>query len=1302
MATDLDIDDLTYLVTHVFCPLRLPSEDDHSIPNDLALSEAVFSSASAYAEHVCDARKPEWKHILKMLQNLSATVDVAELSDQQVESQLGSMDIGDANVYLIRAQNAAVVFRKKENHVLFEAFEVSPTTEAVMGAQGKLVCSYPGPAIKIPDDVFEDDAFLSELVNFLVHMNDDRITDALPVTYKAGSQVEETRDTVDPRYVTELLTGILRGIGHPADIVRISKRIGDDVVYTNALLPWRRSSLWLVIRVALQTTLEQPEALGRQTYKAFMIFFMHELAQKAIEGDMSSELLHFMSTKISRRLMKLASSAPDWLSCTALKTCTDIREILETRWKLVQKAQSMSPLWAPDELDYSRDTQLEPSVRCVPWSLRNPSIVPEAALDDFLSSDGEFFEDAYLAEPYVTLYDVEQAVGQGIDDWLETLAEKYSSKARKAYKNNPEDLGRADPYASGLLARSTFGNFGNASSPQVESLDRLRRAYEYICDRHRDSQARGGWSVFSNPVNDNNFAVRYYKTSDRLKTLNSRIENDARRAREEKLEELRRKNKEHAELGRKIAAQDHSDYYYRGRHSWRRCHKCQLETKRRDMTIDLHEWPLPALQISAARVVFELGCPVSFNMWRSATFHLLVDLCSSPQPEEPYILLDNYSALLPYHEKHPRSRVTLASDTKPFIISHHKSTSIPTTRKHVCVNNGLDFYGFDESASIRASAAFKEADNSNLCAYQLPLGAYRNLQKYLKSTSHTSNEVISTCFLPKLPDKLDHLSQLGEWSWHRDLSDPLFCDAMLGELESLVLGVEANWLEGLTMSMVSFLISRLLTSNQSSAVKTKAHKLLRKVREKTFSWVQELSVKVQDVEDEDIRGRLRDIAAICRGTFDVDPEHMREQLSSPRDVEILVSCAIFIHDSTPAVLTGIPKESRLLHERDRRLSMALEEILTDRIWGSNEGINLAVSSVWPAYQPGSQWRQLEHPNSRWFSCQSAVTDVQQSQEVHFNLLDGTLLVEGKPLGKLPREITGHYVYKLIFESRILDVIPGNIPGMEYTTRCQISGWQVHFALKDDELQIMAEKGGRLFELIPQRKLEGDLPTPLVDGHAHWLNLSDWTIEVRPLGKRWEHRQENWQIYLAPGSYSMRRGSAMLVDIGSQTWTMLSNILSPLERRDNIFVMFSPYQSVQGISAPRLVVELPRYGLSFFVDNDGDLQSFNMRDMVCDKNQSTGTMFGLVNQLVFRPKVQVPEELNQRCVLIPDGDVSFKRHGHHVRIEIDTHSPALRRVTYHTYKVNTELGCLEGNVNLTNQLYRAYLHAVTSSGCSTIP
>ncbi|KAF8833553.1 hypothetical protein BDN67DRAFT_711968, partial [Paxillus ammoniavirescens] len=168
MSTDPEIDDLTYLVTHVLCPLRLPVGEDHSVSNDLGLSQAILSSARAYEKHVGDEHGSEWNRILAMLSNLTATLQVHALRGEEVESQLKAMDVGDVNVYLIRAQNAAVVFRKQQDRMLFEAFEVSPKAEAVMGARGKLVCSYPGPAIEIPDEIFEDEVFRSELVNFLV------------------------------------------------------------------------------------------------------------------------------------------------------------------------------------------------------------------------------------------------------------------------------------------------------------------------------------------------------------------------------------------------------------------------------------------------------------------------------------------------------------------------------------------------------------------------------------------------------------------------------------------------------------------------------------------------------------------------------------------------------------------------------------------------------------------------------------------------------------------------------------------------------------------------------------------------------------------------------------------------------------------------------------------------------------------------------------------------------------------------------------------------------------------------------
>ena len=241
------------------------------------------------------------------------------------------------------------------------------------------------------------------------------------------------------------------------------------------------------------------------------------------------------------------------------------------------------------------------------------------------------------------------------------------------------------------------------------------------------------------------------------------------------------------------------------------------------------------------------------------------------------------------------------------------------------------------------------------------------------------------------------------------------------------------------------------------------------------------------------------------------------------------------------------------------------------------------------------------------------------------------------------------------------------------------------------------------ELVPHEKLEGDLPQVLIEGHAHWLNLSKSVLEIRSLDKLWEGSSENWSVSCTHGGYRMRKGRRVLVDIRSPTWTMVSSLMKPLDSPQNLIITISPVDADQPQSPLRLSVNLPRYGLSFYVDEDGDLRSRNIRGMVYDENQSIGTMFGLVNQLVLRPKSRAaqPGGLVPRCVLIPEGDISFRKNGHHVHVEIDIRGPTSQRITHQTYKVDNELGCLTGNVSLTNKLYCAYLHALTS-GCGTDP
>ena len=277
---------------------------------------------------------------------------------------------------------------------------------------------------------------------------------------------------------------------------------------------------------------------------------------------------------------------------------------------------------------------------------------------------------------------------------------------------------------------------------------------------------------------------------------------------------------------------------------------------------------------------------------------------------------------------------------------------------------------------------------------------------------------------------------------------------------------------------------------------------------------------------------------------------------------------------------------------------------------------------------------------------------------------------------------------------------------------------MHFSLREDRLVVRTQgnQGNEILELVPSSKLRGDLPMALVDGHVHWLNLSAKTIEIRPLEQLWEQSSEHWRIECASGQYRMYKGCEAFVDIRSPTWEMVSKCFECLISVDETLTSWddeysrrqsrtplittSPIDSVQSLAMQRLSVTLPRYGLSFFVNEREELESYDFKNMVYDEDQCVGALFGLENLLVLRPKTHiagtlVPEALIPRRVLIPNG---FPRSdgNHQVRINVDTRRFVRPNTPlYHTYDVDTEMGCFIGNGTVTSTQFLAYLHATTS-------
>jgi hypothetical protein len=230
-----------------------------------------------------------------------------------------------------------------------------------------------------------------------------------------------------------------------------------------------------------------------------------------------------------------------------------------------------------------------------------------------------------------------------------------------------------------------------------------------------------------------------------------------------------------------------------------------------------------------------------------------------------------------------------------------------------------------------------------------------------------------------------------------------------------------------------------LASTADPDVALQACALLREARAVTYRWIGEVSGKLDSTEDETSRARIRRrlcmLAATCFSTFDVCPEHIPATFSSEEDFSVAVQCAVIVHDNASSDISpqGYDNSflsefdaddgqrvygSRMLH-RHYRLLHKLEPIFScsfppesgraELLHGG--AYDVALSRLWVGYRRAdtSSWQALPKPNSQWISC---VT--QGRRQVHYDLLTGELLIDGKRLGGLVQKIVEHPTYTSVF------------------------------------------------------------------------------------------------------------------------------------------------------------------------------------------------------------------------------------------------------------------------------------------------
>ncbi|ODM22447.1 hypothetical protein SI65_00035 [Aspergillus cristatus] len=192
--------------------------------------------------------------------------------------------------------------------------------------------------------------------------------------------------------------------------------------------------------------------------------------------------------------------------------------------------------------------------------------------------------------------------------------------------------------------------------------------------------------------------------------------------------------------------------------------------------------------------------------------------------------------------------------------------------------------------------------------------------------------------------------------------------------------------------------------------------------------------------------------------------------------------------------------------RDLALAVSFKDELRQPVETCTQSIAAAITNVWPeAAGSYGQWSFLSS-EIWWLTFETRETTYMPRQRVHFHLLEGCLLIDYQPIGRLPRDMQESPIVQELFQNQVLSAYPSAMPGMTYAITHLREGHQVHAERIDGEVVVRARIHQVLLEFVERSvfrgPVEADLSGTLIDDYVHWLNLDNGHLEFRKRLRKW--------------------------------------------------------------------------------------------------------------------------------------------------------------------------------------------------------
>ena len=1264
---------------------------------------------------------------------------------------------------------------------------MSPRSADVVGCKGGLRRPFPAYAVAVARNVATESTFCRELFTMLEKLDTEVVQEMMPKSRKAGREWSEFRDTCHPGLISELVMASVAAVGEPTQTLQLQKRIRDDVIWGNSLLPWRRSTLWLMLRVAIHTTLLRSMDLAQAhaEFKNFTAYFLINLLKLTADLGTPLDICKALQVKIARRLVKLGTSVRPFVLEAATLSMNDATEQQGTVWQEIQQKDAQQGAHV-DVTTLEQDTSLTlvNSRAALDLALCETKQVPQSAASiptssycEWLTYDSDELpcvNEAIVSssERLYALTQYEHWVGHSSSAWLVTAlvqpnarhctsirrsAECYQRLALASYSESPEQLSlmlltlgdlwyALDRIAGALLPLLHHYSpevspelFDVLLLPKMEQMQRLQRLQLHIEARHQSTQTRSP-SMFADPsANDCDcFAYKYFEQSEDHQKLLQTIRAEASTRKEEKKQEWRRKSDQYTTLTKEkngLTCTTRIDYRGGTVHDDGNCRKCDLSHAIESLSIAIFEWPLPENEVLSSLAVFYLRCPEVVIAWQALTWTLVHDLGrpSDTDRDTPAANLLTYNGLSSYHTS-GGARLMLASATKSITASHYRGSSFPITWEKVFSKNALRWALYDSGDSCWVHQQQEPPSFTLRCRLQLPDGPYQNLQYAVDTTSHSQNQVLAAQTECSSDLSIHEYVAFGslradgektQWpnicrelratslSWntesvcclikqsawqacsigtttlrtaHKVFESTEFTTDLLSNLEIMLDSIQANRQCLHTMEVVIVLALRALSLAVQLHHADRCFDLLRQCRSTVSVWTYAMEDLLRLATDPQeiaaVQCGLLKSATLCKLTFDVDACHHSRALTTSDDLLYWAMASMTIQNNTPGRQSSLPRSLRLALLRDAKLSQCYNIQLHEMT--DNRGLDRAISRIWSAFQSSDGiWERHVQCDAQWMYKKTLAGSQVEPQKVFYNVLSGELLVDGRPLGLLPREYTSHAVFTRVFGAQILRVSTSDMTGMQYMTAAEEYGYRFYFSLRGADLIIRAKTASTVLELISHENFMGDFPMRFVEDCVHWLDLTTSVVEFRQFDQRWTTDVNNWRLAYQPHGVShLQNKEHQLVDVRSRTCQNTLDVFGKLET-----LMFTHTTRSAGGA---LHVSLPRLGFHFVRHDNGELECQELRKIV-DRDQSIGTLIGLKNRLVLCARGDRSRELD-RLVLVPEGSISTSTDGPHIAVQVATKG---RNVHCFRFRHDSILKRLEGDGSVVSRLYQAYLHALTS-------